>query len=101
MATLLKHPKGFLVIKMEYYEAAGLGFGIPGEGCVCARCDEMIPDEIYYVPAVNDTMCPDCLTEWLKTTKRYREDAIYEQQRADFVLEQLGLHGIEPKMLDE
>lgn len=101
MATLLKHPKGFLVIKMEYYEANQLGFGIPGEGCICAKCDEMIPDEIYYVPAINDTLCPDCLAEWLKTTKYHREDKVYEQRRADIVIDWLGLHGVEPKMLSE
>lgn len=82
MARLINTEKGFKVIVISYEEAKYLGFGTP-EGCICANCNDIIQDEIYYIPALNDTMDKDCYDEWYRDATYYPEDAPYEQRNID------------------
>lgn len=85
MAVPLKHKKGFLVIKCTEWEALRAGCGIPNVGVVCMHCNEAGEPNVYYVPALNDFMCPKCLKEYLNSpsTKWYKEDSSVEKRYFD------------------
>lgn len=85
MAIPLKHKKGFLVIKCTEWEAMRIGCGIPNVGIVCMHCNEAGEPNVYFVPALNDFMCPHCLKEWLNNpdTKWYKEDEKVEKRTFD------------------
>lgn len=93
MAIPLKHKKGFLVIKCTEWEALNIGCGIPGEGIVCMDCNKVGEHDVYYVPALNDFMCPKCLKEYLNNpnTKWYKQDAPVEKRLFDLYCSKLEI----------
>lgn len=110
MAELVKNDKGFKVIKLSVDEAASIGFGLYGSGiCVCAHCNKCIISshptdvpsasaveneiigDIYYIAALNDTMCKDCYEEWYKDAVNYPEDRQYEERTFRRVAKLLNL----------
>lgn len=83
MARAFKHEKGFLVINLNQEEARYLGFGV-SEGCICMQCNNIEKDDIYYIAALNDTMCPKCYNEFVEKAKWYPEDAKIEERNFNY-----------------
>jgi hypothetical protein len=90
MATKLTMKKGFRVLKLSEKEASALGWGAPVEGCVCDMCNGLIEgDNIYYMGALGDTYHKDCMDEFIDKNDYYEEDADYEKEKIDMVVEHL------------
>lgn len=90
MARRFENEKGFLIIEMSPEEAKSLNFGLL-EGCVCMHCNSICTDNVYYVSALNDTMCKKCLKEWLRGATRYSDDIPYEIDHYIYYSKKLGL----------
>lgn len=91
MARIVENNKGFKVIVINNIEASQLEFGSPIQVCLCTFCNNIIKDEIYYIPMLNDCMCKDCYNEWLKNAVYYKEDAEFEERYFNYYAKQLGL----------
>lgn len=79
MAKVYKNDKNFLVIEMDTKEATKLGFGINTgkelNKIVCGNCNNFIEnDKIYYIAAINEVMCEECLEDCIKNMNHYIDD---------------------------
>lgn len=90
MARLINTEKGFKVIVISQDEARFLGFGI-SKGCLCAHCNNIIQEEIYYIPVLNDTMDKECFNNWYNGARYYKEDATYEQRNIDYIQSRINI----------
>lgn len=86
MAKIIDNDKEFKVISLSTEDAASLGFGIDGSGtCICMRCNKgCLSGDIYYIAALNDTMCKNCYEKWVKSAKRYAEDIPIENRNFNY-----------------
>lgn len=91
MAKKFENEQGFLVIEMSREEADSIGFGIGGGACICLVCNEFCTPNVYYVAVLNETMCKECLEEFLAANSRYEEDMSYETRNYERYAKQLGL----------
>lgn len=98
MAQDYINKKGFRVLKLNREETQHLGFGDEDGDCICMMCNELCGDDIYYVPVLsNETLCPQCLKNWLVNAIRFKEDIPIEEKRYNYVKEILGAFYIPPK----
>ena len=79
MAKVYKNDKNFLIIEMDGTEASGLGFGMEVTGClnviVCGSCNTSIEHKkIFYVACINEVLCEDCITDYVKNMSHYTDD---------------------------
>lgn len=93
MAKKIKTEKGFLVIKINTEEAQKIGFGVNGL-CVCMECNGMCNPDIYYVAALNDTLCEKHYYKFIEESPYYPEDSAIEQRNYDFYISLLKKNGI-------
>lgn len=93
MANKVENEKGFLIIEMTLNEADKIGFGIGSGACICVGCNGLCLPKVYYVAAMNETMCEKCLNEFLTSedTIRYDEDIPYEERNYNRYMELLNL----------
>lgn len=89
MASIYKNDKKFLIIQMTGKEATEVGFGISVTGLlnsiVCGTCNTSIEHkDIYYVCALNEVMCLDCLEDWIKNMNHYIDDDSLEYEIRHF-----------------
>lgn len=94
MASKYENLKEFLILEITPEEAKAIGFGI-SEGCICMHCNGIIKDNIYYIAALNDVMCLDCLEKWLDWAEHYDEDTPIEKRNYNFyktLLEKFGYY---------
>lgn len=98
MATLYKNDKNFLIIKMNGTEASNLGFGIEVTGClnsiICGTCNASIEHkDIYYLAGINEVLCEDCLTDYIKNMNHYTDDDSlrYEINHFNVIANKLGM----------
>lgn len=98
MAKLYKNDKNFLVIEMDGAEASGLGFGIYIPGClnviVCGTCNiEIEYKKIFYVACINEVLCEDCITDYVKNMSHYTDDDSlkYEINHFNIIAQKLGM----------
>ena len=82
MAEVINNDKGFKVISLSTEDAASLGFGIDGSGtCICMSCNKgCLSGDIYYIAALNDTMCKNCYEKCGRSAKRYAVDISFENR---------------------
>lgn len=91
MAKKFENEKGFLIIQMSTCEASKLGWGTEYGEFLCATCNCLLGPDVYYVAVLNDTMCEECLEEFLDENNRYEEDIHYETQMYEYYAKKLGL----------
>lgn len=98
MAKVYKNDKNFLIIQMTGAEASNLGFGMEVTGClnsiVCGTCNSSIEHrDIYYLAGINEVLCEDCLTDYLKNMSHYTDDDSlrYEINHFNVVANKLGM----------
>ena len=98
MAKVYSNDKGFLVIQMTGAEASGLGFGCEVPGCLnaifCGTCNTEIEHKnIYYVAGINEVLCEDCLTDYIKNMNHYIDDDSlrYEVNHFNIIAQKLGM----------
>ena len=98
MAKVYKNDKNFLIIEMNGTEASGLGFGIEVTGClnviVCGSCNTSIEHKkIFYVACINEVLCEDCITDYVKNMSHYTDDDSlkYEINHFNIIAEKLGM----------
>jgi hypothetical protein len=84
----IKNKKGFKVLKLSTEECRCLGWGIP-EGMICARCNDIIKGDVYYIAALNDVMDKDCYESFTEDSTYYEADAPIEQRNFDYVVNSL------------
>lgn len=98
MAKIYTNDKNFLIIQMNGAEASELGFGIEVTGClnsiVCGVCNTSIEHkDIYYLAGINEVLCEDCLTDYLKNMSHYTDDNSlrYEITHFNVIANKLGM----------
>lgn len=98
MAKVYKNDKNFLIIEMDGTEASGLGFGMEVTGClnliVCGSCNISIEHKkIFYVACINEVLCEDCITDYIKNMSHYTDDDSlkYEINHFNIIAEKLGM----------
>lgn len=79
MAKVIKNDKNFLIIKINEEEANKLNFGIFKETnysiCVCGSCNIICDyDNIYYIAAINEILCEDCMNDFVKNMSHYTDE---------------------------
>ena len=98
MAKVYKNDKNFLIIEMDGTEASGLGFGMEVTGClnviVCGSCNTSIEHKkIFYVACINEVLCEDCITDYVKNMSHYTDDDSlkYEISHFNIIASKLGM----------
>lgn len=98
MAKVYKNDKNFLIIQMNGAEASNIGFGVEVTGClnsiVCGSCNSSIEHKlIYYIAGINEVMCEDCLTDFIKNMSHYYDyDSLrYEINHFNIIAQKLGM----------
>lgn len=91
MAQKLDNEKGFLIIEMTREEADSIGFGLGGGTCICVGCNNLCLPKVFYVAVLNETMCEDCLKNFVENSTRYDEDIPYEKRNYEYYSKQLQL----------
>lgn len=98
MAKRYKNDKNFLIIEMDGTEASDLGFGVEVTGClnviVCGSCNTSIEHKkIFYVACINEVLCEDCITDYVKNMSHYTDDDSlkYEINHFNIIAEKLGM----------
>ena len=89
MAEIVNNPKGFKVIKIKATELMDIIFGSLG---ICDYCSNA-SFEGYYIAVLHSYYCPDCYEDWMKRCEYYEEDAPYENQNFNAVVESLKKKG--------
>ena len=91
MAKIVNNDKGFKVICMSSNEAANIKFGIIPGSCICMQCKNPISGKIYYIAALNGTMCKSCYKKWNETAIHHEYDAKQENKYFNYYSKLLGL----------
>ena len=91
MAKKFENKKGFLIIEMSIKEADSIGFGFEGGACICLGCNNICIQNVYYVAVLNETMCEDCVKDFIENSTRYEEDIPYEERNYKHYSNQLML----------
>lgn len=81
--------KGHLVIQMNIQEATkcNFGFEIPGLNnlVVCGTCNnECKPANIYYIAALNEVMCEDCMNDYCNNMNHHNDKDSLKYEIAHF-----------------
>ena len=99
MAKVYENDKKFLILEINYTEATKLNFGIKiapeANMCICGSCNNICPEnKIYYVACINETLCKDCVDDYVKNMTHYKdEDSItYELKHFSHYANRLGLN---------
>ena len=78
MAEVIKNDKNFLIIKINDKEANKLNFGIfkgiDDNICVCGSCNVICYDNMYYIAAINEILCEDCMNDFIKNMSHYTDE---------------------------
>ena len=81
MAEFVKNNKNFLIIKLNDEEANKLHFGIfnsdnPNNNIIiCGSCNVICNNsDIYYIAAINEILCEDCMEDFVKNMNHYIDD---------------------------
>lgn len=98
MAKVYYNKREHLVIQMNAHEATELNFGIPIVGlnnmCLCGTCNnECKPEDIYYIAALNEVMCKDCIEDFVENSNHYvdTDSLLYESKHFNNVAEKLKM----------
>ena len=78
MAEIVKNDKNFLIIKINDEEANKLNFGIFQNDndnlFLCGACNVICNgSDMYYVAAINDILCEDCMDDFVKNMNHYTD----------------------------
>ena len=98
MAKVYENNKKFLIIQMNAQEANELNFGIEVTGinniCLCGTCNNECTGDRYYVAAINDLVCEDCIEDFIKNMNHYTDENSlrYEITHFNFVANKLGMN---------
>lgn len=97
MAKIYNNDKKFLIIQLDNKEATELGFGVQITAltnvCVCGSCNKELNPDMYYVAAINEVLCEDCMLDYIKHMNHYCDDdsLIYEVNHFNKIAEQLNI----------
>ena len=99
MAKVYENDKKFLILEIDDKEATKLNFGVPitneSNMCICGSCNNVCPDsKIYYIACINETLCKDCVDDYIKNMTHYKDkDSItYELKHFSHYANLLGLN---------
>lgn len=77
MAEVIKNDKNFLIIKINEDEGNKLRFGMFPDNddniFVCGSCNVICDDNMYYIAAINEILCEDCMNDFVKNMSHYTD----------------------------
>lgn len=77
MAEIIKNDKNFLIIKINEEEGNKLRFGMfPNSDdniFICGSCNVICNDNMYYIAAINEILCEDCMNDFVKNMSHYTD----------------------------
>lgn len=78
MAEVIKNDKNFLIIKINEEEGNNLRFGMFPDNdyniFVCGSCNVICDDNMYYIAAINEILCEDCMNDFVKNMSHYTDE---------------------------
>ena len=77
MAEVIKNDKNFLIIKLNEKEANKLNIGIfenvDNNILGCGSCKITGNNPRYYIAAINEILCEDCMNDFVKNMSHYTD----------------------------
>lgn len=78
MAEVIKNDKNFLIIKLNNKEANKLNIGIfenvNNDIIGCGSCNITGNNPRYYIAAINEILCEDCMNDFVKNMSHYTDE---------------------------
>lgn len=89
----IENDKGFKVLALTHEEGEKLGWGILENNkisFVCAKCNDLIEGDLYYIAVLNDVMSKECYEKWYESAINYAEDRIIENRNYNYIIDNLS-----------
>lgn len=78
MAEIIKNDKNFLIIKLNNKEANKLNIGmfenVDNDIFSCGSCKITGNNPRYYIAAINEILCEDCMNDFVKNMSHYTDE---------------------------
>lgn len=79
VAFKIKLASGYTIIKFNQEVLKKLiANGLFGD--ICDSCNQLMKDDVYYIPVLNQGMCQECMEEWDSSARLYESDLFNEIQ---------------------